>query len=92
MSNIEKVFYDGLETVRLTEGVIHLEFFNLVKNGKEAKRIPAGEVIMSQSSFLRAYGAMTDLVDQLEKAGLVKRTPSEPGKKAETGTGSPNFE
>ena len=94
MSDTVKVFYDGMETVRLTDGVIHLEFYNLTGSGDGEKRVPAGEVILSQTAFLRAYGAMTNLVEQLEAAGVIKRTaPAESGKPAgEPGSGSPNFE
>ena len=94
MPDTVKVFYDGLETVRLTDGVIHLEFYNEVTSGTETKKVPAGEAVLSQPAFLRAYGAMTDLIGKLEAAGLIKRKTAEPGSKpaAETSSGSPNFE
>lgn len=99
MANMEKVFFDGMENIRLTDGVIHLSFYNNPGNGNEDKKEPAGEIVLSQQAFLRAYGAMTNLVEQLEKAGLVKRKGAEaPNPKpapAEGGTsaaGSPNFQ
>ena len=93
MSDIEKVFYDGLESVRLVDGVVHLKFYNEVNPGPDAKNVPAGEVVLSQTAFLRMYGAMNQLIGQLEKAGLIQRkTAAEPGKAAEPGSGSPNFQ
>ena len=96
MADTVKVFYDGLENVRLADGVIHLDFFNEVNTGTETKKVPAGEVVLSQTAFLRAYGAMTNLIGQLEAAGLIKRTVHQTGKPAGPDTpdtpASPNFQ
>jgi len=97
MSNIGKVFYDGLENIRLTDGVIHLAFYNVDGTGNSEKKEPAGEVVLSQQAFLRAYGAMTNMVNQLEKAGLVKRKDAEEtkptaGEDGGSAAGSPNFQ
>ena len=73
MSAAEKVFYDGMENIRLGDGVIHLTFYNLKGSGNDEKREPAGEIVLSQQAFLRAFGAMENLVSQMEKAGIVKR-------------------
>ena len=92
MGNTSKVFYDGLENIRMVEGVIHLDFYDI--NGKT--KVPAGEVVLSQTAFLRMYGAMTNLIGQLEAAGLVKRTTGENGKPtgpdAADAPASPNFQ
>ena len=97
MKNTTKVFYDGLENVRLTDGVVHLEFFNLAESGDTPKREPAGEVVLSQPAFLRMYGAMTSLIGQLEAAGLIKRTAPAAEKAPDAAAGndapaSPNFQ
>ena len=99
MGNMEKVFYDGMENIRLTDGVIHMSFYNNPGNGNEDKKEPAGEIVLSQQAFLRAYGAMTSLVEQLEKAGLVKRKGAEApnpkpagGENKGSAAGSPNFQ
>ena len=97
MANMEKVFYDGMENIRLVDGVIHLSFYNLIGNGE--KKEPAGEIVLSQQAFLRGYSAMENLVSQLEKAGLVKRKGAENSEPAPAGgenrgpaAGSPNFQ
>ena len=97
MGNMEKVFFDGMENIRLTDGVIHMSFYNNPGNGNEDKKEPAGEIVLSQPAFLRAYGAMTNLVEQLEKAGLVKRkspeeTKETPAAGGSSPAGSPNFQ
>ena len=106
MKDTCKVFYDGLENIRLTDGVIHMAFYHFAGNGNEEKREPAGEIVLSQQAFLRAFGAMESMVAQLEKAGLVKRKGPEDVKPAVPGetkpvpggsgpapaAGSPNFQ
>jgi len=93
MNNTEKMFCDGVENVRLTDGVFHMGFYNIVRLGAEDKKVPAGEVVLSQPQFLRLYGAMTNLMEQLEKAGVIKRKAAEPGKaSADAEPASPNFE
>jgi hypothetical protein len=98
MKDTGKVFYDGMENIRLTDGVIHLEFYNLTRSGNEEKKEPAGEIVLSQQAFLRAFSAMENLVAQLEKAGMVKRRSPENTKPAPGDGGgaavggSPNFQ
>ena len=108
MKDTCKVFYDGLENIRLTDGVIHLAFYNVVENGNEEKKETAGEIVLSQQAFLRAFSAMENMVSQLEKAGLVKRKGAEGvkapapaageskpvpgGSGAAPAAGSPNFQ
>ena len=65
MSDMKKVFYDGMGTVRMADGVVHMEFFNLTA---DEKKEPAGELVLSQRAFLRAFAAMENLIGQLEAA------------------------
>ena len=97
MKDTGKVFYDGMENIRLVDGVIHMTFYNLTGSGNEEKKESAGEIVLSQQAFLRAFGAMGNLVSQLEKAGLVKRKNLEdpkpvPGEGGAAAAGSPNFQ
>ena len=103
MGNTGKVFFDGMENIRLVDGVIHLSFYNLTASGNGEKKEPAGEIVLSQQAFLRAFSAMENLVSQLEKAGLVKRkapegapNPAPAPVRGESGGpaagGSPNFQ
>lgn len=84
MKEMNKIFYDGMESVKLVDGVIHMEFFNMVGKGNAEEKVTAAELVLSQQAFLRAYSAMENLVGQLEKAGLIKRKAPET-----TGTASP---
>ncbi len=97
MGNTAKMFYDGVENIRLVDGVIHIEFYNIIRTGQTEKREPAYEIVLSQPAFLKAYGAMANMVDQLEKAGLVKRKSPEEAKETPAAggnspAGSPNFQ
>ena len=102
MGDTGKVFFDGMENIRLVDGVIHLSFYNLTAGGNGEKKEPAGEIVLSQQAFLRAFSAMENLVSQLEKAGLVKRkapeaspaapSPARGGSGGPAAGGSPNFQ
>ena len=99
MKDTGKVFYDGMENIRLVDGVIHMTFYNLTGSGNEEKKEAAGEIVLSQQAFLRAFSAMENMVSQLEKAGLVKRrNPDAPnpapvrGEGGPATGGSPNFQ
>ena len=69
MNKNDRIFVDGMATVKMVEGVIQMSFFNNINNQREK----CGEICMSQQAFLNAFGAMENLVDQLVKAGIVQR-------------------
>ena len=72
----DRIFVDGLSTVKMTDGVIVMEFFNNRKSAGADIEEPAGEVVMGQRGFLRAYQAMEDLINKMEQAGIVQRKNS----------------
>ncbi|MDD3153792.1 MAG: hypothetical protein PHS41_02915 [Victivallaceae bacterium] len=93
-----RVFADGMESVSLTDGMIRCELYcvtPLRDAGKTA--VPPehdvfGELLMTPQSFIRAYGAMEDLIRQLTEAGIVKRSANPTPKDAPAAsTVSPNF-
>ena len=73
MQKSNRVFVDGMSSVKLMDGVVRMEFFNNLGTTREPQPQPCGEIVMSQQAFLRAYNAMEDLMRQLVQAGIVKR-------------------
>ena len=90
----DRIFVDGLSTVKMTDGVIVMEFFNNRKSAGADIEEPAGEIVMGQRGFLRAYQAMEDLINKMEQAGIVQRKNSAkaPGAPVAQDSVSPNFE
>ena len=90
----DRIFVDGLSTVKMTDGVIVMEFFNNRKSAGADIEEPAGEVVMGQRGFLRAYQAMEDLINKMEQAGIVQRKNSNQATSTQNApeTASPNFE
>lgn len=91
MTKNDRIFVDGMASVKMVEGVIQISFFNNINNQREK----CGEICMSQQAFLNAFGAMENLIDQLVKAGIVQRhdNPAEnDGASHKITGGSPNFE
>ena len=86
----DRIFVDGLATVKMTNGVVLLEFYNNNSNGSKDS---CGEIVMSQQAFLHAYSAMDDLVKKMIDAGLVRRNENaENGDNAPVAeSASPNF-
>ena len=87
----DRIFVDGLATVKMSNGVILLDFFNNKENDVQES---CGEIVMSQQAFLRAYNAMDDLLKQMIAAGIVRRKgDAEAAPNAPAGSSvSPNFE
>lgn len=89
----DRIFVDGLATVKMSGGVILMDFFN--NNANEVQE-SCGEIIMSQQAFLRAYNAMDDLLKQMIAAGIVRRNDNAaapaPASAPAANSVSPNFE
>ena len=97
MHKDERIFVDGLGTVKLSNGVVQFEFFNnATVNGQEVKE-SCGQIVMPQQAFLLAYGAMDELMKKMLDAGLIRRkddaaAPAAPAAAPQKSAGSPNFE
>ena len=88
MTKNDRIFVDGMATVKMVDGVIHISFFNNVNNQREN----CGEICMSQQAFLNAFGAMENLIDQLVNAGIVQRnTGNKEAEAPKAVSESPNF-
>ncbi len=95
----QRIYADGVESVSLTEGMIRMELFDVAPTEQAAKDAGKdhdvfGELIMTPQGFVRAFGAMEDLVNKLVKAGIIQRKPAAPqngGAAAPAAPVSPNF-
>ena len=86
----DRIFVDGLATVKMANGVILMDFFN---NNANDVQESCGEIVMSQQAFLRAYNAMDDLLKQMIAAGIVRRNDNADGNAAPAAdSASPNFD
>ena len=85
----DRIFVDGMSSVKMTNGVILMEFFNNDANNVQES---CGEIVMSQQSFLRAYNAMDDLLKQMIAAGIVRRNDDGSAPAGKNGGASPNFD
>ena len=94
MQKNDRVFVDGMTSVKLMDGVVRMAFFNNLGTSRDPAPQPCGEIVMSQQAFLRAFNAMEDLMRQLVQAGIVKRRTGEGSEAAGSGGGpeSPNFQ
>jgi len=94
MQKNDRIFVDGMSSVKLMDGVVRMEFFNNLGSSRDPRPEPCGEIVMSQQAFLRAYNAMEDLMRQLVQAGIVKRHTEggEGAGDAAAPGGSPNFQ
>lgn len=91
MNKNDRIFVDGMASVKMVEGVIQMAFFNNINNQREK----CGEICMSQQAFVNAFGAMENLIKQMVDAGVLRRnTNAEKTAESENNTsiGSPNFE
>jgi len=89
----KRIFADGMESVSLTEGMIRMELFCFTPKRSNDDKTPAehevtGELLMTPQGFLRAYGAMENLIKQLQGAGIIKRND---GTQQDIKITSPNF-
>lgn len=88
----DRIFVDGVSSVKMTNGVILMDFFN---NNDQNVPENCGEIVMSQQAFLRAYNAMDDLLKQMLAAGVIRRTDNNAKENTaapKSGSASPNFE
>ena len=88
MTKNDRIFVDGMATVKMVEGVIQMAFFNNINNQREK----CGEICMSQQAFLNAFGAMENLINQLVEAGIVQRSSNAQSEAPKATADSPNFE
>ena len=84
MQKNDRIFVDGLHTVKVSDGVVFLEFYNNAGTTKEPVVDPCGKIVMTRQAFLSAFSAMEEVVGQMVKAGIVKRRTEEQQPKGST--------
>ena len=95
MNRNERIFVDGLATVKLSNGVVQFEFFNNDESNGATVQERCGQIVMPQQAFLQAFGTMEELMNKMIAAGLVRRTTETPAAtpaQQKPAAGSPNFE
>ena len=74
---VPEIFTDGIGKYRYGGGVVRMDLISAVeadeKDEKEAKTVVTHRLIMSPEGFLRAVSTMNTLLNQLVKAGVVKK-------------------
>lgn len=89
----DRIFVDGLASVKMTNGVVLFDFYNEQGEEGNSTRESCGEIVMSQQAFLQAYGAMEDLLKKMIDAGIVRRNSNAQiaGSAGPDESNSPNF-
>ena len=87
----QEAFVDGPIKVSLTSGVVRMTFGELEHDpdsaDKEQKRLNEKiRMFMPLDGFLRTYGAMTNVLKQMEEDGLLKKAKEQIEKNNEDGT------
>jgi len=72
------VFADTVSEVTYTNGNVRMDLVALSgkQNGQANPEVPAVQVIMSPNGFLRGASAFTDLIEQLDGAGMLNKDQS----------------
>jgi hypothetical protein len=77
MDSNTEIFADGVGEITLAGGMVRMDLVSLVGSQRDKEDPPKmrfkARVIMPPDGFLRSFAAMESLVQQLVKAGLVKR-------------------
>lgn len=101
--NRDEIFADAVSGIGLVAGMVRIDFVSLSATEKDSDGKPAmvfrQRVVMPPEGFLRTFGAMQNLLNQLEKAGVVTRKAGsaeaevvESGKPKTGKPKSPNFD
>lgn len=95
----KRIFVDGMDNISLNNGLIRMNFSN--ETGKDSEVENTNELIMPPGAFLKAFGAMEDLVNKLIADGVISRNGKNEAAKApavadnknnsESNSPSPNF-
>ena len=67
----KRIFVDGMENISLNSGLVRMNFFNTDTQKNESEI--TNELIMTPGGFLKAFGAMEDLVNKLIADGVITR-------------------
>jgi hypothetical protein len=73
----EELFADALGEIGITGPVIRMDLFSLSPTEKDDKNQPKPvfrqRIVMPVEGFVRSFGLMAQVMQQLEKQGVIKR-------------------
>lgn len=81
MDNNQDIYADGIGEITLTGGMIRIDLVSMAAGKKDPDGKPIMEfrkrIVLPPQGFLQGYGAMEDLVRQLQEAGVIKKNEAE---------------
>ena len=96
----QELFADRIGEITITGAVVRVDLMTYSVTERDANNQPKLEfrqrIVMPVDGFLQSFGLMSQVMQQLEKRGAIRRTPTvekpgEPAPKPAGGSGSPNF-
>ncbi len=92
----DELFADTIGEVGLTGAVVRMDLYSLSPTERDENKKPKPvfrqRVIMPVEGFVQSFALMAQVMQQLEKNGVIKKGPAHGDKPtAEVKPGSPNF-
>lgn len=92
----EELYADQIGEIAVTGSVIRLDLVSLSATerdeSKKAKPVFRQRVVMPVEGFVQSFALMAQVMQQLEKSGVIKKAPAKGDKPtAEIKPNSPNF-
>jgi hypothetical protein len=84
INQTEVIFADRIDSVNLGSGVVRLNFAinqpgQAMKDGDETPNsIISSQIVLPLTGFAESYGLLANMVEQLEKQGVLTRTQKTP--------------
>ena len=91
-----ELFADSLGGISITGGVVRMDLVSLSSSEKDEKGQPKPvfrqRLIMPVEGFVQSFSLMAQVMQQLEKSGVIKKAPAQGDKPtADVKPNSPNF-
>lgn len=92
----EEIFADTIGELVVTGSVIRMDLFSLSATERDENKKPKPvfrqRVVMPVEGFVQSFALMAQVMQQLEKTGVIKKGPAQGGKPtADVKPSSPNF-
>ena len=93
---MEELYADQVGEISVTGTVIRVDMVSLSPTERDEKKNPKPvfrqRIVMPVEGFVQSFALMTQVMQQLEKSGVIKKTPAKGDKPvAEIKPSSPNF-
>jgi len=94
MSN--EIFSDSIGEISVTGSVVRIDLVSMSPTERDENKVPKPvlreRIVMPVEGFVQSFTLMAQVMQQLEKSGLIKKTPLKGDKPvAEIKPTSPNF-